>query len=700
MGGWIWLDKNRYPEYQNTFINVSGFDVSEHPEYKFAVAEFKKRECFQKKIKKIKLFVSGDTFYRFYINGELVGMGPPAAGGDFSRICVMPYHYANTYELEADTDTFEILAQVRLMPQVLTDYSRTHGGFFAAAELVFSDGSSQNIVTGEDWQARLASEFYAPFECDMTLASDSYEQAALTEDIWNAQKAPIPPLTYEPVYSDGGEFEVMPGEEKSVSVLFDRIYSAYIKLDGCGVCDMELIPFELSENDAGHKERLITNGRTSFLSHRMYSAGGCAVKIKNTGTEKASFTLSLISSYYPVGDEGSFESSDKELDAVYDVCKHTLKICRQSLHLDSPKHQELLACTGDYYIQTLMTAFTFGDMRLAAFDIKRTADWLTHNNGVMFHSTYSMIWFQMIYDVYMFTGDKSLIEYCAPAMRAVIKRFTGYMDESGVIQNASDYMFVDWVVFEGYSMHHPPKALGQTVLNVYFYGALKNAVKLFSAVGDNGAAAEFESLSRSLKRAVNELFYDGEKGLYFDGLPGETPEGYYYLPQNTDIKHFSYYPNILASLYGLHDDPAALLVRTLESGLARVQPYFMHFVLEAVNKLGLNDEYAMKLLSLWKPLAEECSKGLKEGWMAPEPSYSFDHSHAWGGTPCWQLPRLITGFEMLEPGFEKIRLRPCLYGLERAKIVMPTPKGRIVCRLERDKKPYLEIPDNINCILE
>ena len=87
------------------------------------------------------------------------------------------------------------------------------------------------------------------------------------------------------------------------------------------------------------------------------------------------------------------------LNKVYEVCKWTLQICRQTLHLDSPKHQEPLACTGDYYIESLMTAFTFGDMRLAAFDVLRTADWLKENKGVMFHTSYSLIWVQMLYDV-------------------------------------------------------------------------------------------------------------------------------------------------------------------------------------------------------------------------------------------------------------------------------------------------------------
>ena len=48
---------------------------------------------------------------------------------------------------------------------------------------------------------------------------------------------------------------------------------------------------------------------------------------------------------------------------------------------------------------TLMTAFSFGDMRLAEFDVERTAELLRHNDGRMFHTTYSLIWVRMLYDV-------------------------------------------------------------------------------------------------------------------------------------------------------------------------------------------------------------------------------------------------------------------------------------------------------------
>ena len=103
----------------------------------------------------------------------------------------------------------------------------------------------------------------------------------------------------------------------------------------------------------------------------------------------------------------------------------------------------------------------------------------------------------------------------------------------------------------------------------------------------------------------------------------------------------------------------------------------------------------MKLLERWIPVVKECDKGLAEGWIAPEESYSFDHSHAWGGTPAYQMPMAITGLEILEPGMKKLKFTPNLYGLEFAEIEIPTDYGMIYFRAEKGKDTIINVPDGI-----
>ena len=143
-----------------------------------------------------------------------------------------------------------------------------------------------------------------------------------------------------------------------------------------------------------------------------------------------------------------------------------------------------------------------------------------------------------------------------------------------------------------------------------------------------------------------------------------------------------------------------MLERTLDSDMQEVQPYFMHYVLEAMEKCGLFEKRGLGILRKWIPLAEECPRGLKEGWIAPQADYGFDYSHAWGGTPAWQLPVRLLGFKMLEPGFAKISLSPRLCGLEWFDISMPTPKGMLRCRLEKGKPPQVDLPAGLACVMQ
>ena len=132
---------------------------------------------------------------------------------------------------------------------------------------------------------------------------------------------------------------------------------------------------------------IVTNKDIVHISQRMFSVGQVTIEMRSSHSrvcEIDAFALHFV--HYPVKNEPYFNCSDSFLNKLYDVCMHTLKICRQSTHLDSPTHQEPLACTGDYYIQALMEYLNIYDPTLTAFDIYRTAERLKYADGFMFHT--------------------------------------------------------------------------------------------------------------------------------------------------------------------------------------------------------------------------------------------------------------------------------------------------------------------------
>lgn len=565
------------------------------------------------------------------------------------------------------------------------------------ADVRFKDGTAKKIGTDESWLCRLDSRYVSQLVYDDTVLQDDFVNAVCDCTARNLKAAEIPLLSNERITPSDNTLCVLPGEIKTESFNFDSIYAAYISVETDGAAKISATwyerPEQINENDT---YRLTFSGETRFETMRLKSVGGVRLTVENTSDKPVNINFSIVESHFPVTEQGNFTCSDDGLNRLYDLCRRTLKACRQTIHLDSITHQEMLACTGDYLVETKMTEFTFGDMRLARFDVKRTADWLVANNGVFFHTTYSLLWVEMLCEVYTFTGDDSLLEYCCPAMNILFERFAEYTGENGLVEKAPNYMFVDWIEVENFTLHHPPKYLGQSALCMFYYGALTTAVKIYSILGDNKMADILSHRAKALKKAVNTLLYDHDRGLYFDGMPtdNEIPSNDW-LPENENRRHYSRHTNVLAALYDVCENPAELLSRALDApDFPDMQPYFMHYTLSAIGKCGLFQKYGFPILERFKELEKECSLGLKEGWIAPA-DYSFDYSHGWGGTPAYQLPLNLLGFKMIKPGFKEISLSPQLFGLEFAEISMPTPYGPIHCNLRKGQSPVIIVPSEI-----
>lgn len=300
------------------------------------------------------------------------------------------------------------------------------------------------------------------------------------------------------------------------------------------------------------------------------------------------------------------------------------------------------------------------------------------------------------------TGDITVLSESAEALTMLTDRFEKFVGDTGLIETPSDYMFIDWIYIDGMSMHHPPKALGQTCICAYYYQALTCAAKIFEVLGRHTDSEIMNRRASELKENINKRLFDEEKGLYFEGLNTPTPEEFVHSrhPQNVEKRYYLKHSNILCTCFGICDGEKArnILEKIMtDKTLQDCQPYFKHFLFEAIYKNGLRDQYTLAIAEEWKKPVKECSKGLVEGFIAPEPTYNFDHSHAWGGTPLYSLPKALTGIEILEPGYKKITLSPSNLGLDNAKVEIPTPYGMITCEITKDGYTY-SVPDEITVI--
>ena len=710
MDRWIWIDENKYPQNQKTRYSLFHKEGPEN----YTVAEFRKSYYFEKEVKAIDLVFSGDTRFQIYLNNEILTTGPVMVGGDWlGNDKKRSDFYATHMVVSPNSKNLDFVAKVLMMPIQMCDYSMGHGGFMLHGEITFDDGTKETVTTDDTWLARRLGSYVEPFVYDERILPDEYHNAREIPDIWNCKIAPIPPMTEELLQPLNGGLIHIGAKEKCKKILeFDKVYAGYVDIHvkTKGEIKINVICKETTGDSPLNEEtfsfeKVIFCKNSAYRSFRLHSAAYFEVEIENNSDSPSEVQLNLISRYYPINQIGKVETSDKELNKVIELCSHNLKICRQSLHLDSPRHCEPLACTGDYYIETLMTLFSYGDMKLAKFDIARTAGLMRENNGRIFHTTYSLIWTYWLWDVYMITGDTELLQECEESLDKLLSLFETYMGENGLVETPPDYMFVDWIYMDGFSLHHPPKALGQTCLNMFLFKGLKTSEKIYNELGQHAKAMTCGKKAKDLQNAINTHLYDTEREMYFEGLNTPTDEEllYIYMPQNTDKRYYLKHSNILAAYSGVCDDKTAcnLIDRIMSDEIpGDVQPYFLHYLLEAVCEKGLRENYTLIILEKWKDAVKKCDKGLPEGFIPPDPTYHFDYSHGWGGTPLYSLPKALLGFEVTKPGLKEICISPLLLGLNYADITLPTPYGYINFKLKENASPEFDFPNEISIIVK
>jgi hypothetical protein len=319
---------------------------------------------------------------------------------------------------------------------------------------------------------------------------------------------------------------------------------------------------------------------------------------------------------------------------------------------------------------------------LAKQDLRKWA-WVMENAKYKtFHTSYIFYWLQSLLNYYDYTGNRSLIDELAPNVHAVIDQFYSYIGKNGIVSEAPNYMFMDWVTIpdisdgkKAFAAHHPPAVIGQGYMTALFYRGLEDAIRVCKIEGDTEHAKKYVELRKKIGAAYEAELWSGARGQYRDGKPFVTsvkPSAW--LPADVDMESFSAQNNSFAVLYGLAPEErrAAIIDLMVQDKLMfpRITPYFMHFVFDAYAAAGRFDQYAVAGMKSYKISPE--TQTVRE--MGPSRG---DYSHGWIASPSYQMPSKILGVRPTAPGFKTLVIRPETCGLSWAKGTVPTPEGKV-----------------------
>ena len=475
---WIWLDPERRPDLQRCEARRLADGARPEGQRGFAVVEFRGRVALPDGIEgPMRLRVSADTSYRLRLGGADLAAGPAPAPGDWLALPRLACWYADEVVVARPPQGLaEFSAIVRLGEARLCETSSGRGGFLLEGEAPLADGGTFRFGTDGSWEARVLPAWRGPEDFDGTLAPGPWEPVSEVEDVWHAEVARIP-VRVERLAEAADLAAPAEGEARTVAD-WPRVRAGYVRLRADGPCEAKARVFETDPaKPHGSFRARFGDGGGEALSP-LHSVGGLSLSLR-AGARPVRLRAELVETRQPEdpATAGSFRCSDPGLEKVWEVARDTLRACRQNLHLDSPRHQEMLACAGDYHVESLMEQACFGDLRLAAHDLRSTARMLEATDGRLFHTSYGLIWALWLRDVWRLSGDRALVRDCLPALDLLLRRFETYRGPSGLLENPPDWMFLDWLVVEGFSLHHPPRALGQTALNAWYAGALDAAAR-------------------------------------------------------------------------------------------------------------------------------------------------------------------------------------------------------------------------------
>ena len=150
------------------------------------------------------------------------------------------------------------------------------------------------------------------------------------------------------------------------------------------------------------------------------------------------------SRYHPAARRGSFRSSDDLINRIWDVSARTLELNTREFYFDGIKRDRWV-WSGDAnqsYLMNYYLAFDQGTVQRTMWALRGKDPVEQHINTIV---DYSFYWFVSIYDYYLFTGDKELVQRMYPRMKSLMDFVLARRNRNGLVEGLpGDWVFIDW----------------------------------------------------------------------------------------------------------------------------------------------------------------------------------------------------------------------------------------------------------------
>lgn len=488
-------------------------------------------------------------------------------------------------------------------------------------------------------------------------------------------------------------YKVFGGFGGKIDIVYSESYGEY---KACGTFIKDI------RDDCSHNKVLNGDTQTIYCGKSLQEYNPFAYKtfrflridIYTKEQELELESIDVFETGYPFDIKGSFESNSEEYDALWDISVRTIMRCTYETFMDCPYYERM-----QYIMDTMLqAAFIYrvtDDHRLIRKAIEDFAGAQLHDGiipcnapskfiqiipGFMFYFVY------MLNDYYVYTGDIEFVKKYIPTVEKIFNYFKEFITEKKLIENSGYWQFVDWV--HGWSSGCPTDNDDEInfIYSMMMVKALNETQMMLEKMGRHDVAKEYRELGFEISTAINAYGWDDETELY------DTT--------SNRQKQKSQHAQVWAVLSGVASDERAESIMkkaVIDNSLSKCSYAMSYFLFRALEKTGLYN-HTEKLLYEWTDLL----RLNVTTWPEDQVTQRSD-CHAWSSAPLYELMSCYIGIKPLEPGFEKVLIKPIGTWLTQCSAEVTTPKGIIKARYtiaENEIKLYVTLPEIIETVVE
>lgn len=432
-----------------------------------------------------------------------------------------------------------------------------------------------------------------------------------------------------------------------------------------------------------HSVRDISFKTTGFGSVKLGNTGYRFIKIEAVECDISLKTVQGIFVHKNIEYSGSFKCNDEEINKIWKVGAYTVFLNMQDYLWDGIKRDRLV-WMGDMHPETLTILSVFGYDTVIPKSLDLVMNSTPPGEWMNTFPTYTSWWVINQKDLFMHSGDFKYLLDRKEYLFDVLNQILGCVSDGGEL-DYPDY-FCDWS-----SRNTEDEIVGAYAVTVM---GLKSGKVLCDYLGN-------AELSKKCEESVKRLL---SKKLIMH--QNKQTAALYALSGGADSRKVSKELLLKGGGRGLSTFLGGYVLRTIARG---------GYMTEAIN---IMKEYWGAMLKLgattfWEDfdLSWVTEKTVGIDKIVPDKMIdvhgdfgkfcymNFRHSlcHGWASGPTSFLSQTVTGIEVLEPGFKKVRIRPNIGELKFIKTKYPTPFGMI--EVEADKTgAKIIVPDGVELI--